>query len=197
MRSPKIVLVAVAGILIPLASAQEAASRKPMRDVPTHDDIVAAARVAKEKSPAPVFTPPEGEDPSVVNRPQDLLSRSDIFSYLGQATLVPKKAVLHFPKELESRGGLKEESKFVAWIDFFAANRAWIRTVAVSRAQAEGREPMDEETVKSFAKEKRLVVATYQEGPISVNRYEDPAAKTAAVPGKAPAVATSTAAAKP
>ncbi|MCW1921806.1 hypothetical protein OKA05_04530 [Luteolibacter arcticus] len=188
-----IILGAVAGILIPLASAQEPA-RKPMRDVVTHDDIVEAARQAKDQAPLPVFKPLEGEDPSVVNRPKDLLSRSDIFSYLGQATLVPKKAVLHFPKELESRGGLKEQSKFIPWIDFYAANRSWIRTVAVSRAQAEGREPMDEDTVKSFAKEKRLVVATYQEGPISVNRYEDPATKTAAVPGKAPAVPTSTAA---
>jgi len=192
-----IVLGAVAGILIPLASAQETAPRKQMSEVPTHDDIVTAARTAREKNPPPVFKPLEGEDPSVVNRPQDLLSSSDLFSYLGQATLVPKKAVLHFPKELESRGGFKEGSKFVAWIDFFAANRSWIRTVTVSRAQAEGREPMDEETVKSFAKEKRLVVATYQEGPISVNRYEDPAAKTAGVTGKAPAAATSTAAAKP
>jgi len=194
-----IVLGAVAGILIPLASAQTSPTpaRQPMRDAVTHDDIVAAARQTKEKNPPPVFTPLEGEDPSVVNRPKDLLSRSDIFSYLGQATLVPKKAVLHFPKELESRGGLKEESKFIPWIDFHAANRAWIRTVPVSRAQAEGREPMDEATVKSFAKEHRLVVATYQEGPISVNRYEDPAAKTAAVPGQAPAVPTSTIAVKP
>ncbi|RYD65304.1 MAG: hypothetical protein EOP83_07635 [Verrucomicrobiaceae bacterium] len=168
-----------------------------MRDVPTHDDVVAAARIAKEKSPAPIFNAPEGEDPSVVNRPEDLLSRSDIFSYLGHATLVPKKAVLHFPKELESRGGLKEQSKFVAWIDFYAMNRAWIRTIAVSRMQAEGREPLDEAVVKSFAKEKRLVVATYQEGPISVNRYEDPATKTAAIPGKQTSAPISTAAAKP
>ncbi|MEK7952026.1 hypothetical protein [Luteolibacter soli] len=165
-----------------------------MTDVPTHDDIVAANRIAREKTPAPVFNPPEGEDPSVVNRPQDLLSRSDLFSYLGLATLVPKNAVLHFPKELESRGGFAEQSKFVPWIDFYAANRGWIRTVTVSRAQAMGQEPLDEEVVKSFAKEKRLVVATYQEGPISVNRYEPPAPKTAAVPGKAPALATSTAA---
>jgi hypothetical protein len=194
-----IALGAVAGILIPLTAAQTAPApaRPPMRDVVTHDDIVEASRQSKEKNPPPVFKPLEGEDPSVVNRPKDLLARSDIFSYLGQATLVPKKSVLHFPKELESRGGLKEESKFVPWIDFYAANRAWIRTVPVSRAQAEGREPMDEATVKSFAKEKRLVVATYQEGPISVNRYEDPAAKTAAVPGKAPAAPTSTVAAKP
>jgi len=192
-----IVLGAVAGILIPFASAQEAAPRKQMHDVPTHDDIVAAARMAQEKTPAPIFKAPEGEDPSVVNRPKDILEDSDIFSYLGQATLVPKGAVLHFPKELESRGGFKEQSKFVQWTDFFAANRAWIRTVSVSREQAMGHAPMDEEVVKSFAKEKRLVVATFYEGPISVTRYEDPAAKTAAAPGKAAAAPTSTVSAKP
>jgi len=194
-----IAMGAVAGMLIPLASAQTAPTpaRQPMTDVVTHDDIVEAARVAKEKTPPPVFKPLEGEDPSVVNRPKDLLSRSDIFSYLGQATLVPKRAVLHFPKELESRGGFQENAKFVPWIDFYAANRAWIRTVNVSRAQAMGQEPMDEATVNSFAKEKRLVVATYQEGPISVNRYEPPAPANAAVPGKAHAASTPTVAAKP
>lgn len=192
-----IVLGAVAGILIPLASAQEPAPRKPMRDVVTHDDIVAAARTSTEKNPAPVFTPLQGDDPSVANRPKDLLADSDLFSYLGLGTLVPKGAVLHFPKELESRGGLKEESKFVPWVDFYAANRAWIRTVPVSRAQAMGHEPMSEEVVKSFDKEKRLVVATYYEGPISVNPYEDPAAKTAAVNGQKPAATTSNTVAKP
>lgn len=172
----------LAGILSPLASAQSAA-RPPMRDAPVHDDIVAATRKAKQETPPPVFKPVEGADPSVENRPKDLLARSEIFSYLGQATLVPKRAVLHLPKDLAARTGLKEQSKFIAWRDFYLANRGWIRTVAVTRAQAEGREAMDEATLLSFAKETRVVVATYQEGPISVMPPPTPHADTAAVSG--------------
>ncbi|MCW1886611.1 hypothetical protein OKA04_17870 [Luteolibacter flavescens] len=168
----KIALHTVAlGVLLATASAAEPAEetrRVPMRDVVTHDQIVEAARLAREDNPPPVFKPLEGEDPSVVNRPKDLLSRSEIFSYRGKASLVPKRAVLHFPKELSDRKGIKEESQFLAWIDFYAANRAWIRTVEVTRAQAEGKQTLDEGVLKSFEKERRLVIATYQEGPISV-----------------------------
>lgn len=173
---------ALAGILSPLASAQSAA-RPAMRDIATHDDIVEATRKAKQETPPPVFTPVQGADPSVENGPKDLLTRSEIFCYLGQATLVPKRAVLHVPKDLAGRTGLKEVSKFIPWRDFYLANRGWLRTVAVTRAQAEGREALDEATVLSFAKETRVVVATYQEGPISVIPPQIPPTGTAAVPG--------------
>jgi hypothetical protein len=136
--------------------------------VVTHDDIVETARKAKEEAPPPVFKPATGEDPSVANKLGDLISRSDIICYRGQATLVPKRAVLHVPKAMSDRMGMKEGARIGSWTEFLNANRAWIRTVAVSRIQAEGNDPMSEETIKSFDKEQRLVIATYQEGPISV-----------------------------
>jgi hypothetical protein len=63
---------------------------------------------------------------------------------------------------------MQEGSRIGSWTDFLNANRAWIRTVPVTRIQAEGNDPMPEGVLKSFLKEQRVVIATYQEGPISV-----------------------------
>lgn len=148
--------------------AVEPPARVKMREVVTHDQIVEASRKARENTPPSVFKPASGADPSVANKLGDLISRSDIICYRGQATLVPKRAVLHVPKAISDRIGMKEGARIGSWTEFLNANRAWIRTVQVTRVQAEGNDPMPEETLKSFEKEQRLVVATYQEGPISV-----------------------------
>lgn len=166
MKAPLLLLVPA--LAFSFAEAADEPRKIAMRDVATHDEIVEIARKAREENPQPVFQPAEGEDPSVVNRPADLLQRSDILCYNGIATLVPKRAILHRPKELEDRLVLSPAAGFQNWSEFLNANRSWITTVAVSRVQAEGNHPLPEETVKSFAKERRLVVAVYQDGPISV-----------------------------
>lgn len=156
------------GCLLPASAQTPGPAKVRMRDVVTHDEIVETARKAKEEAPPPVFKPATGADPSVANKLGDLISRSDIICYRGQATLVPKRAVLHVPKAMSDRLGMKDDARIGSWTEFLNANRAWIRTVPVSRIQAEGNDPMSEETIKSFEKEQRLVIATYQEGPISV-----------------------------
>ena len=150
------------------AGAQNAPARLKMRDAATHDQIVEIARKAAAEKTEPVFQPVEGKDPSIANRPGDLISRSDILCYGGVATLVPKRAILHIQKNMAGRIGMQDGAKIVNWREFHASNRAWITTANVSRTQAEGNEPMSEATVKSFAKESRIVVAVYHEGPISV-----------------------------
>ena len=131
----------------------------------------------------PVFKPVEGADPTVKNRPQSLIARSEFISFRGMTSLVPKRAVLHVPKDMAERLGMKEGHQIGSWTDFLNANRAWIRTVPVTRVQAEGREPMPEATLKSFEKETRLVIATYQEGPISIMPLKVPPAPDAKAPG--------------
>lgn len=168
MKTPVASFFAIILAFPALGAEEPPAGTVVMRDVVTHDQIVEAARKAKEDNPLPVFTPVEGADPTVVNRPKSLLERSDILCYLGKMTIVPKRAIIHAPKDVADRLGMKEGCELGSWLDFLNANRGWIRTVPVTRAQAEGREPMTEDTIKSFAKEKRLVVATYQDGPISV-----------------------------
>jgi len=156
------------GSILPCLSQTPGPVMVRMREAVTHDEIVETARKAREEAPPSIFKPATGADPSVVNKLGDLISRSDIICYRGQATLVPKRAVLHVPKAISDRLGMQEGARIGSWTDFLNANRAWIRTVPVTRIQAEGNNPMSEETIKSFAKEQRLVIAVYQEGPISV-----------------------------
>ena len=165
----------VFSVLFPVLEAETPPPPRPvMRDVMTHDAIVEAARKAREANPMPVFKPVEGADPTVATRPQGLLSRSDILCFQGRATLVPKRSLIHVPAEMKDRLGMKEGHQIGSWIEFLNANRAWIRTVPVTRVQAEGREPIAKETLDSFEKEKRLVIATYQDGPISVLPLQPP-----------------------
>ena len=66
-----------------------------MRDAATHEQLAQAQRQAGQSEPKKILTVPKGEEPSVVNRPQDLLSQSDILCLNGMATLVPKRAILY------------------------------------------------------------------------------------------------------
>lgn len=150
------------------SGAAEPVKRVVMREAPTHDQIVEFARKAKEENPMPVFVPAEGADPSKANQLGDLISRSDVLCFQGRATLVPKRAVLHVPKSLAGRLGMQEGSQIGSWTEFLNHNSGWIRTVEVTRVQAEGNEPLPEALLKSFAKEQRIVIATYQSGTISV-----------------------------
>ncbi len=173
-------LLAIALLATGTAPCQDAPRRMKMRDVATHEDIVAITKKAAIEKTEPVFKPIEGEDPSTANRPGDLISRSDILCFNGIATLVPKRAVLHIPKPLAGRIGMQDGVKLVSWQDFLLANRGWITTSNVSRVQAEGNEPMSQATVESFAKESRLVVAVYHGCPISVLPLKVPEAPTSA-----------------
>jgi len=69
-----------------------------MRDAATHEQLVTSLHEAGRTDPLKQMKPSKGEDPSVVNRPQDLISQSDIISFQGIQTLVPKRAILQIPK---------------------------------------------------------------------------------------------------
>ena len=145
-----------------------------IRDAATHEQLSLALRKASQADPMKKLAPATGEDPSVVNRPKDLLSQSDIISYRGLATLVPKRAILQIPSACKDLIKLEPGSKIVSWADFYAANRGWITTIEVSRVQAEGNKPLAEESQKVLSKSKNLVIAVYQGGPISVLPLKTP-----------------------
>lgn len=152
--------------LVPTASA-ELAAKAPTGDAVTEQEL----RDRLKKAPNPLADLKASdlkEDPSVANAPGDLLSRSDILCLGEFATLVPKRAILHKPKALLSRIGIQDGAKIQIWSEFLVANRGWISTVEVSRAQAEGKEPFPEDTLVAISKSKSIVVATYKGGPISV-----------------------------
>lgn len=139
-----------------------------MRDAATHEQLSLAYRMAAQTDPMRNMPPAKGADPSVSNRPKDLVSDSDILCFGGLATLVPKRAILTIPKNLADRLKFLPGSQIQSWAEFYAQNRGWITTVEVSRPQAEGNKPLDEELTKRIGKSTNLVVATYLGGPISV-----------------------------
>ncbi|MEI6819253.1 MAG: hypothetical protein WCL19_06590 [Verrucomicrobiota bacterium] len=139
-----------------------------MHDSVTHEQLSAALRGSVQKDPMKSLKTEMGADPSVVNRPQDLISQSDVVCFGGYATLVPKGAILQIPKNFKDRIHIQPGVQIQSWSDFYAANRGWITAVEVSRVQAEGNKPISQDTHKQMVKSGNLIVATYQGGPISV-----------------------------
>jgi hypothetical protein len=138
-----------------------------MRDAATHEQLALTLRKSQQEDPMKNMAPTQGEDPSK-NLPKDLISQSDIVCFRGMATLVPKRAILQIPENCAERLKITPGAKIVGWAEFFAANRGWITTVEISRVQAEGKEPLAEDTRKQLTECRSLVVATYQGGPISL-----------------------------
>lgn len=174
-------------ILLPVAhvSAQAPSFEKPtgMRDVATHEQLSQKLRMAQQNDPIRRTGKPMGkvdEDPAKAQAGRDLIKESTILSYRGNLTLVPKNAVLFMPDPLKARLEVDQKAKVLNWQQFYQANRSWIRTIEVSREQAMGQAPMDEETVKAFQTGSSAVVATFKGGPISVLPYTPPVEETAA-----------------
>ncbi len=173
----------------------------PMRDAVSHEQLCLTYRKISQADPMRNLKTAKGSDPSVVNQPKDLLSQSDILCFSGAATLVPKKAVLHIPKNLADRLKFQPGSKIQSWSEFYALNRGWITVVEVSRVQAEGNMAIAEEISERVRKSANLVVATYQGGPISVLPPKVPVEETPKTPAeptpKAPVEKSKTAKAFP
>ena len=157
-----------------LMLAGSAAAAPVMRDAATHEQLGLAQRKERQVDPMKSLQKPadgketSSPDPSVANRPPSLLGSSDIVCFNGLATLVPKRAIIQSPKNLAERTRMQPGAKLQSWSQFYAANRGWITTVEVSRMQAEGNQPLAEETQKQIAKNGNLIVAVYQGGPISL-----------------------------
>ena len=157
------------GIAVFAAVTARATAEGPvMRDAATEEQLVLAQRNARQMDPMKRLRVTKDVDPATLNRPQDLLSQSDILCFGGIATLVPKHAILQLPEAYAERLKITPAAQIVGWADFYAANRGWITTVEISRVQAEGNEPIAEDTRKLLTKCRNLVVATYHGGPISL-----------------------------
>ncbi len=142
---------------------------KPVyRDAATHDQLALELRKMERRDPMRNREAVTGADPSKVNRPVDLLKQSDMISFGGYATLVPKRAILSVPQNYQRYLTLEPGAKIIGWRDFYRKNRNWITTIEVVRAEAEGNQKMPEKTLEKVAKSTNLVVATCHGGPISV-----------------------------
>lgn len=164
--------------MVAVLSGEISAAAPAMRESLTHEQLMLARRKAELNDPMRHLPATQGEDPSVVNRPKSILAESDIVCFGDVAALVPKRAILQIPKNYADRIQLRPGAKLQSWSEFYAANRGWITTVEVSRIQAEGNEPLAEETKTQMTKSGNLIVATFLGGPISVLPLKVPVEKT-------------------
>ena len=144
------------------------------KEAPKHADIDGAFKRGRQDNPMKNLPPKAGEGDAEVAAPVDLIASSDILCHRGKATFVPKRAILVRPRSLEGRLALVKNSQIVNWADFFKLNRDWIKTIEVTRVQAEGVEPLSEDAYEMLEGSKILVVATFKGGPISVLPLKDP-----------------------
>jgi hypothetical protein len=185
IMKPVFLIPVVLSVVVPSMRAQGAPT-VAMRDAATHEQLSLAYRSADQADPMRKLQVAKGADPTLANKPKDLVSQSDILCFGGAATLVPKRAILNVPKNLQDRLKFLPGSKVQNWSEFFALNRGWITTVEISRVQAEGNVPLDEKIAEHVRKSSNLVVATYLGGPISMlppkvkeeSRVTDDGAKT-------------------
>lgn len=176
----KLVTMVLSALLVNVLCAATAPAPKAsqMRDAAKQEDLILKFRAAEQDDPMRHMVVSNLEDPSKVNQPMSLIATSDILCFGRLAVLVPKRAIIQIPPKLADRLKLSPGSQLVSWADFYAANRGWITTVEVSRAQAEGKLDLEKETHERISKCGNLVVATYLTGPISVLPLKAPETTT-------------------
>lgn len=148
------------------------ADRPPMREAPTNEQLLLQLRKqAQEQAARPVLTAPLSEDVSKLEAPGNLLARSTVLCYAGSLTLVPKRAVLQYPEKYADRLKPAPGAKVLLFSDFYAANQNWITSFEVSRAQAEGKEPLPDSAREQMSKSGNLIVATFQGNPVGLTPH--------------------------
>lgn len=171
-------------LLVSLNASAEGDPQPTYRDVATHEQLATRLSKMEKIDPMKKLQESTGVDPAKLNQPANLLEQSDILSFNGLTTLVPKRAIICSPSTLKDRLKHQTPSRFVPWNEFLSANQGWITTIEVSREQAEGNKPFSEETQLRISKSKNLIVATYLGGPISVLPIKE--TKTVAEPTQNP-----------
>ena len=144
------------------------------RNAATHDQLVNTMKTARQQDPMKQLKiKPLDEDPSVVNQPKDFVENSSVLCFNGIATFVPKQAIINLPERLNPRTELAKGAEVKPFAEFAAANRGWVSTVEVKLEQALGKEPLDENKQKWLTQSGRVVIATFQGGPVTVLPYVD------------------------
>lgn len=113
-------------------------------------------------------TPAQGE--AAVSRPDapSIIKQSVVLNDGKNWTLIPKGAVIFLPQGMESRVNASPVGTLLPWNDFLTQNRAWITTNDVSFDQAAGTKALAPERVAYWATQKKIVIATHRQGPISL-----------------------------
>lgn len=152
--------------------SQQQVETGAFRDVATHASLAQELRMVNASDPMKALEKSEGSDPSKENQPQNFIDSSDLISFQGLTTLVPKRAIIQIPEAFQSRvNNHMEGNRLVGWLEFYALNRGWITTVEITRAQAGGNEDLAESLTEHISKSKNMVVTVMDSGPISYMPY--------------------------
>lgn len=99
-----------------------------------------------------------------------LLERSTILANNGNWTLLPKGAVIHTPDHLKDKiASGPGQLKILNWKPFLKKNHGWLHTYPISKEQAKGTKKITPAAIKAYKSIGKLVVATYNGNPVSVN----------------------------
>lgn len=161
-------------VVSPETLAQDADDRRTKRSTMSEpvsaEELSNRFRHARQNDPIRKLVPPgnPGSDPSKGTHGRDLIAESTILNHGGLMTLVPKRAVLHLPEALESRVGIRDGAELQPWVKFFEVNRSWLHAEPVTRERALGKTPFSAEETKALRSSGKIIIATYEGGPISV-----------------------------
>ena len=159
-------------IMSPWLPAQQAEKPPVFRDAATSQSLTPILREALANDPMSKLEKSEGKDPAQQNQPQNLIESSDLISFQGLTTLVPKRAIMQLPEKFKDRvNNHTPGNKVVGWLEFYAANRGWITAVEINRSQAGGNEALSEGLSLQLSKSQNMVVTVLDSGPISSMPY--------------------------
>ena len=182
-------IVPIAAILgcmggVALLVAGEAERQRTATNVrPTHDDLVAKqAQLNPYEHSDLERIEPGSLKPRRIKDVKSILSRSTVLSSGTHWTIVPKRAVVYVPPSYRARVDGKRTGKLIDWATFLQRNRGWVHSVEVTLDQARGKVAIQKETEEAYKRLGRVVVATCQRGPISVNPYKAPEEEAVSTP---------------
>ena len=109
---------------------------------------------------------PVVEKPPVAQ--SSLWTRSIILSDGEKFTLVPIGSILHLPESLRSHVLTKAQGDFTFWPNFLKRNADWLGAKEVTLTMAKGNEQAAKTLLRSISTDRRVLVAVYKGGPITV-----------------------------
>lgn len=151
------------------------------RDVVKEEDLkqrVATTRPLKTQLAETTKAVTPGKAPVVGS---SLWSRSIILTDGENFTLVPVGSILHLPAELRSHVATKPQGQFTFWPNFLRRNGTWLAAHEVTLEMSKGDAKQAKTVFASISKDRRLLVAVYKNGPVTVL---EPAPEEAAAASK-------------
>jgi len=136
---------------------------------PTHQTV--QKKLSKQQKEANADTQSSAKPvkkTSTENRAFNIADESTLLASKGLLINVTSWTVIYTPSHLKSKIVSKPTGKISDWKQFFLKNKGWIHLHPVTMAQARGESVLKPDVIKAYQSMGKMVVATYQNNPISV-----------------------------